>query len=230
MKTFFELIGTLNFFKFKGNPLKDGFTPYVDAACNRRYNMLFCDKLDVFRDEFRAQQMGAWSALLSKRPYPAALRAIADDHEHASRLRLLAYHRLREMRQPIARKQLLGVVVEVGSDAGLDVLAAYRDGRVQRIDNRETMRAFEPVQQSFESFIETLLSAAQVAVDRIGPWLRPRVAPPTAGMIRMSFLVSDGLYFGQGWLDAMREDALANPIILASDALRRVVDSDSAEK
>jgi hypothetical protein len=68
-----------------------------------------------------------------------------------------------------------------------------------------------------------LLNAAQAAVDRIGPWEKPRVAPPTPGMIRMSFLVSDGLYFGQGLLDVMQKDELAGPIIAAGTELLKSV-------
>jgi hypothetical protein len=43
------------------------------------------------------------------------------------------------------------------------------------------------------------------------------------GTIRMSFLVSDGLYFGQGVLAVMEKDSMAQPIINAGVALLKLI-------
>jgi hypothetical protein len=227
MKKFFALVGTLNILKFKRNPLRDGFTPYVDEVCNRNYNLLFCDRVEFFRSELGSVPAGIWDALLDKKVSIGKLWEIAEDPRLPSRARLLAYHRLRHVKQAVRHKHLLGVVVETGSDAGLDVLAAYRDGTVECIDSGERIVRIDS-DPLIAASVRALLEAGESVVVRIGPWLEPRIAPPTAGMVRMSFLVSDGLYFGQGWLDVMRNDELANPIITANDTLRHAVESAHA--
>jgi len=221
---FFELIGTLNILRFKSNPLRDGFTPYVSANCNRTYNLLFCDQLELIRGEFEALPVGVWEELLAKRVSIARLWEIAESDELPSRVRLLAYHRLRQLRQAVQYQHLFGVVIEIGSGMGLDVLAAYRDGTVERIDSVERVMRVDTAQPQSVASARALLEAGETVIARIGPWLQPRIAPPTAGMVRMSFLVSDGLYFGQGWIDVMRDDELASPIIAAGDALRHAVE------
>ena len=46
-------------------------------------------------------------------------------------------------------------------------------------------------------------------------------------MIRMTFLVSDGLYFGQGPMHVMEQDELAQPIIVASLELLKLVTQEN---
>jgi hypothetical protein len=219
MKRLFALLGKFSTFKSSGSPLRMGFVPFANEVCNRTYNLMFCDKLEVFRQAVGEKPEGVWTTLLAKTPYVAGLKTIAEDPSQESSLRMLACNRLRAMRQPMPMKELLGVVVEVGKDSGLEVLAAYHDGRVRHIDTAEKITSLESTQGTMAANLRRLLHASRAAVDRIGPWLQPRIAPPTAGMIRMSFLVSDGLYFGQGLLEVMAKDELAGPIIAASEAL-----------
>jgi hypothetical protein len=223
MKKLFASLGSLFTFARKNRSLREGFAPYADKNCNQVYNLLFCDKVTVFRREFGAAPQGAWETLLATEPHAAGLKAIADDASQESRARLLACRRLREQGQAVGPPKLLGVVVEVALPDGLDVLAAYPDGSVHYIHHRGTHAVFAPAPGAWQPTVLQLLNAAQAAVDRIGPWEKPRVAPPTPGMIRMSFLVSDGLYFGQGLLDVMQKDELAGPIIAAGTELLKSV-------
>jgi len=226
LKKVFTAIGHAVTFAKKGDPAKNGFSPYSDKSCNAVYNLLFCDKLDLFRKEIGENPQGVWTTLLALEPYAAGLKAIADDQSQESRLRILAYHRLREMQQVVPEKKLLGVVIEVGLGTGLDVLAAYPDGRVRYINHNETLSAFDPAPAAWMPTVRKLMAAAQSAVDQIGPWEQLRIAPPTAGMIRMSFLVSDGLYFGQGAMDVMEQDDMAKPIIATGVELLKLVAAD----
>ncbi len=223
------------------NVARDGYAPYGDSKCDQAYNQLFCDKVNAYRREFagsaqtrsaqtgsaQAGSAGPWSTLINSEPYLAGLRAIAENPEEGSRARLLASFRLRELQQPPVPKELLGVVVEVRLSEGLDVLAAYRDGTVRYIHHRGAIFVFEPAPLEWQPTLLRILSAAQAAVDRIGPWQPPRVAPPTEGMVRMSFLASDGLYFGQGLLTVMAKDELAGPIITAGTELLKLVTDPS---
>jgi hypothetical protein len=56
-------------------------------------------------------------------------------------------------------------------------------------------------------------------VERSGPWNQARRSPPGAGSFRLNFLVSDGLYFGEGPLEVMLRDPRAVPVLEAGTAL-----------
>lgn len=203
-------------------PTSSGFAPYKNDAFNHVYNLLFCDKRDLFRGGKKLSEDGPWIVLADNPPVDA-LRAIAEDESQESRLRMLAYNRLREMGESVPAKKLLGVVVEVGLEHGLDVIAAYPDGRARYINQVEKMSVFEAAPPQIAAKIPPLLAAAQQVVNQIGPWDKERLPPPHKGTIRLSFLVSDGLYFGQGPLEEFQRDAKAGPVIAATLALLNAI-------
>jgi hypothetical protein len=222
MKKFFELLGSAVSFKRRGF-WRRGHTPYKDSACNQFYNSLFCDDLSAVQKALGAAPHGVWSTVLAEQPDLGALRAVTQDRSLPSRPRLVAYRRLRDLQEAVVPRELLGSVIEVMLPKGLDVLAAYTDGTVHYIHHSEKISSFEPAPPAWRATISKLSNASQSAVDHIGPWLQPRVAPPTEAMIRMTFLVSDGLYFGQGLLAVMDKDPLAGPIIGAGTDLLKSV-------
>jgi len=203
-------------------PVASGFAPYKNDAFNQIYNLLFCDDRDLFRGGRKLPEDGPW-IVLADNPSVDALRAIAEDESQESRLRMLAYNRLREMGASVPTKKLLGVVVEVGLEHGLDVVAAYPDGRARYINQVEKMSVFETAPPEVAAKIPPLLAAAQQVVNQIGPWDKARRPPPQRGTIRLSFLVSDGLYFGQGPLEEFQQDPKAGPVIAATLALLNVI-------
>jgi hypothetical protein len=199
---------------------------YRNPACNGIYNLLFCDDIELFRAGTDKEPQGPWLAVLAENPDAAALRDIAEDPAQESRLRVLAYNRLREAGEPVPAKKLLGVIIEMSFDEGLDVLAAFPDGRLRYINHSEKMAVFEAFAPDIEAKIKKLLEVSQPAVDRLGPWDRARLAPPARGIVRMTFLVSDGLYFGHGPFDQMQKDPMGGPILAASmDLLQAVVEA-----
>ena len=56
------------------------------------------------------------------------LETIAGDTAVESRVRVLAFNRLRAMKRPVPTKQLLGTIIEFPQPDGLDTLAAFVDG------------------------------------------------------------------------------------------------------
>lgn len=203
------------------------YSPYEQTQINFIYNLLFCDDLNLFRSSTEPQ--GVWAAILDARPGAAALARIAEDATEESRIRYLAYGQLRTLGVPVSSKVLLGVVVEVQLEGGLDVLAAFPDGRVRYINQTGKMTIFEPAPPEIALLIQQLIAAARPIVNQIGPWDQARLPPPSQGRVRITFLVSDGLYFGEGPYAALRQDAMAGPVLAAAEQLLQALVNQTIE-
>ncbi|MES3021121.1 MAG: hypothetical protein V4857_05995 [Pseudomonadota bacterium] len=202
------------------------FAPYVSRATNGIYNLLFSDNTTVFKPK-RSVSPAPWQAILfSSPPDFAALEALAADAAQEGQIRYLAYARLRRHGQPVRPKILLGVIIEVRLPDGLDTLAAFSDGGVHYINQSGKQIA---IRNSLKTMVGELLDASDSVVAQIGPWSKARQPPPVRGNIRLSFLVSDGLYFGEGPMAAMQREPMAGPIIRHATELLSVLgkmDSD----
>jgi hypothetical protein len=205
------------------------FAPYKNEAFNHIYNLLFCDNFRLLRAGENKELSATWAALRAEDANIETLNAIAKDESQESRVRVLAYNRLREKNQPVPAKKLLGVIIEVGLKEGLDVLAAFPDDRVRYINHVEKMSVFEASPPDIQAKIRKLLDASQRAVEKIGPWNKARLAPPGTGTIRITFLVSDGLYLGQGPMDVLQRDAMAGRILAAGTELLQAVVNKTLE-
>jgi hypothetical protein len=197
------------------------YAPYASDAANSIYNLLFCDDPVAFA----AQDEAAcdWQVALASDPADvAALESLAADPSEEGRFRYLAFRRLHAEGRSVLKKLLLGVIVEVALDEGLDTLAAYAEGGVRYVNQSGKMAVIEDV-PAFFPYVERLFAAAQPVVEAIGPWEEPRRAPPATGNIRMTFLVSDGLYFGEGPLAVMQREPMAAPIIQRAIELLQAV-------
>lgn len=204
------------------------YAPYKSEAANEIYNLLFCDDLGAFTAISPGQQATPWQLVLASNPIDMpSLAALAADQTQEGRVRYLAFQRLRLSGQTVPQRQLLGVIVEVPLSGGLDTLAAYTDGGVRYINQSGKMLIAESV-PLFEPLVARLFEASQLVVSRIGPWNEARREPPRAGRVRLTFLVSDGLYFGEGLLSAMQQERLAAPVIQrATELLQAVVAEDT---
>jgi hypothetical protein len=153
----------------------------------------------------------------------SALEALAADVSQEGRLRALANQRLRSAGKKVTGKILLGVIVEVPLSEGLDTLAAYSEGGARYINKTGKLGVFEGV-ASLKPLIQDLLKASQQVVDRIGPSEHPRSPPPKGDNIRITFLVSDGLYVGEGAMSQMQRDPMGAPVVrTATTLLQQVV-------
>jgi len=197
--------------------------PYTEPHLNFLYNLLFCDDVELFRRNGDAPADEPWRTLLAAEPSPAGLRRIADDPHAESRVRALAFRRLREIGYEVPAKILLGAIVEVPLERGLDTLAAFSDGRVRYINQTGAASIFEGGPAVVETLARELIVAALPLVQRIGPWDGARLAAPPRGAVRLSFLVSDGLYFGQGSFAQLEKDALGGPVLAKAGELLQAV-------
>ncbi|HEY7202258.1 MAG TPA: hypothetical protein VIC57_18700 [Candidatus Dormibacteraeota bacterium] len=139
-----------------------------------------------------------------------------------SRHTLQAWSALRELgtRPPAAAgRTVLGVVVEVPMDAGLDLLAAYADRSARYYNHGGGGVVWERADDRLDGPIDGVLAAGQAVADRIGPWEGPRPAPPGAGRIRLNMLTPSGIHFGEGPHAGMAADPVGGPLVEAATAL-----------
>jgi hypothetical protein len=200
------------------------YRPYRETSSNFLYNLLFCDDPALFRGNDQAPPTGALAVLLSSNPRSEDLARIASDEQQESRVRILAFNALRSRRVTVPRGRVLGVVVEVPVGGGLDTLAAFSDGRMRYINHSEKVAIFETTPASIEPSRQRLMQTAATAAAHIGPWDHPRLPPPAEGRVRLTFLVSDGLYFGEGPFSAIQQDPVGGPVLMAAaDLLKKIV-------
>lgn len=166
----------------------------------------------------------AREALVAGHPEEAvsAWRAITEMPSLDSRHYAQAWHFLRGQGiQPPAEKakMLLGVVVEMPMDGGLDLLAAYPEHTARYYNYSGAAVVWEHANPSLDPFIDALLQGGERILQAIGPWEQPRPSAPPPGNIRISILAPAGLHFGQGPFKLMSADPLAKPAIDAATIL-----------
>lgn len=193
--------------------------PYEDDATNVIYQLLFCDQPALFEKHYTGTLEPPWPILFSKEPDLNKLKTIANDKQQESRVRALAFNRLRAAGESVITKEYLGTIIEVRLEEGLDTLAVFADGGARYINYSGKVAVVEGRPSPFDDEIKGVIDSSKPIVAAIGPWEEERLPPPKVGNIRMTFLVSDGLYFGEGPMGAMQQDALAGPLISAATNL-----------
>jgi hypothetical protein len=196
-----------------------GITPYRNSAFNKLYNLLFCDDAALLRQSNGQTMTYPWNLLTSTGPSIEELKKLNTDKTAGTRAQILAANLLAASGHSLGSKDLMGVVIEVGLENGLDVLAAYKDGTARYINQAEKMIVWDSPTMSSQILIDNLFSAGEKVVNQIGPWKKPRLSQPANGTVRLSFLVSDGLYFGQGPFEVLSKDAMGGPVIQAATQL-----------
>jgi hypothetical protein len=193
--------------------------PYQEDSTNLIYNWLFCDNITLFRNNIRKPYSYPWDILLNDKTDIAGLQKITADATIESRAKILAYNQLAKNNYFSEKKELLAVIVEVGLDEGPDTLAAFKDGTARYINQTGKMIIWESPESSSDKLIKELFANSAPIISQIGPWHAARRPQPASGMARISFLVSDGLYFGEAPMNALFNDALAKPALLSATAL-----------
>ena len=193
--------------------------PYKDDSTNLIYQLLFCDRLQFHKANYSGEVEPPWSTLFRDPPDLDAIEKIATDSNQESRVRMLACNVLREAGRVVPEKEYLGTIIEVGLPEGLDTLAVFADGGVRYINYTGKIAVVEGTPSAFDNEITNVIEGSKPIVAAIGPWDKARLPPPVEGNIRMTFFVSDGLYFGEGPMDAMQRETLASPLISAATQL-----------
>jgi hypothetical protein len=111
--------------------------PYKDPSVNEIYELLFCDDIELYKKGNKQTHDYPWNILLSNTINDNDLQKIIEDKGIEKRIKILAYKKLSV--SPQIKKKLLAVIVEVGLDNGLDVLASFGDGTARYINQTGKM-------------------------------------------------------------------------------------------
>jgi hypothetical protein len=158
------------------------------------------------------------------------LENITTDRNVETRVKMLAYDQLRSNGEPINKRELLAVIIEVGLDDGLDVLASYQDGTARYLNHAGSVLIWEATDAQSHQLTDNLFNNSIAIVSKIGPWNNPRRPHPATGNVRLSFIVSDGLYFGEGPINVLFNDALAKPALNSATELMQYLTEKAITK
>lgn len=218
-----------SFFKKSSEQVNTSIDPYKDTAANQIYNLLFCDNLDLYKANLKEPHPYPWDILLFESSTVSDLQKVIDDSTSESRMKVLAYNRQLSIGHKPNKKELFAVIVEVGLDSGLDVLASFSDGTARYINQTEKILVWETKDKKSNEFTKDLFLKSQKIVNQIGAWDKPRRPAPTKGNVRITFLVSDGLYFGEGPMDVLFNDPMASPALTSATNLMKYITEKSLE-
>ena len=205
-------MGVFNIFSKKSTK------PYKGEGLNKVYDLLFCDNIDLYKSETK-ELIYPWDILLADTLDIDKLRAMTNDKKLEARNRILAYNLLLANGSSTNEKELLGVIVEVGLTQGLDVLAAFIDGTARYINHSEKLLVWETQTEQSHELMKKLFSESIKVVNQIGPWDKGRKPFPSKDMVRLTFLVSDGFYFGEGPFEDFQNDPMGGPVINSATEL-----------
>lgn len=200
---------------------KTAYEPYPEGTANRFYSLLFCD----IPSNYLAWAEGPASWIFNPQFNEKAVRAVADDKNVESRVRALAFRRLKREMCSVPQRLLLGAIVETPLPRGLDTLGAYIDGRIRYIHGSGKQITIERDVPSTRDARKALLAAAQDVVDELSPLGEARSPPPKQPNVRVTAVCSDGLYVGEANLEQLTSDPLGGPLLRATaDLLNAVVE------
>jgi hypothetical protein len=163
--------------------------------------------------------------LLDKGDKPSAIEAyqtITETSGYESRHYLQAWHFLRQLgvNPPADKAKIVyGVVVEVGMERGVDIVAAYTDYTARYLNFSGAGEIWERPNSSLDGQIRALLEAGQKVANMIGPWEQERPEAPANGNVRLNMLTPSGLHFGYGGFKTLSNDPMGKSLIDPATAL-----------
>ena len=121
--------GLFGFFKKSTAQTQTQFSidPYKDSSTNYIYNLLFCDNLNLYKQSIQKPYTYPFDILFSETSSVDDLQKIIEDINSDPRIRVLAFNKQLASGHKPTQKEILAVIVEVGLDSGLDVLASFNN-------------------------------------------------------------------------------------------------------
>ena len=216
-------MGLFDFLKKSRQQSVTSSNPYNDATTNLIYNLLFCDNIELYKANLAGPVDYPFDVLFSATSTTEDLQKVIDDSSFDTRIKVLAYNKQLAAGHKPANKELLAVTVEIGLEKGLDVLASFQDGTARYINQTGKMIIWETTDETSQKLTSELFLKSAAIVANIGPWDKARRPAPAKGSMRLSFLVSDGLYFGEGPIDMLFNDPMASPALDCATQLMKYI-------
>src|SRR5215813_1091077 len=141
--------------------------PYSDESTNLIYQLLFCDRVELYEQHHTGQVEPPWSTLFSPTSDFTALTKITEDTQSESRVRMLAFNILRQAGRVVPKKEYLGTIIEVPLDEGLDTMAVFADGGVRYINHSGKVVVVEGSPSPFDEEIGAVIKASKPIVAAI---------------------------------------------------------------
>jgi hypothetical protein len=222
-------MGLFSFFKKSTDQSKTSTDPYKDTATNLIYNLLFCDNIELYNTNTQSSHTYPFDILFSETSSVTDLQKVIDDSISEPRVKILAYNKQIASGHKPAKKEILAVIIEVGLKNGLDVLASFNNGTARYINQTGKILIWETTDDTSNKLTSELFTKSQDIVNQIGAWDKPRRPAPTKGNVRITFLVSDGLYFGEGPIDILFNDPMASPALTTATQLMQYLTEKSLQ-
>jgi hypothetical protein len=200
---------------------------FINPEYNALYDLLFCDHIDLNRPDVATTVLPEW--LLN---FPSLSESeqllLAKNTDLPSRWRILA-HRHLQGHAHASDSPLLGIILELHHEDGLDILAVYEDLSARLLHHSGKILIVESAPlATWKNSVEQLFSAGESVLPYIGPWEDARKPPPGKGMGRISFLKGHQLYFGEGPIAALYNDAMAGPVLQSGEfILASIIETSS---
>jgi len=221
-------MGLFNFFKKPTAQNELLIAPYKESSTNVMYNLLFCDNLNLYKEKTPQPYTYPFDILFAENSSVIELQKIIDDTDSEPRVKLLAYNRQLSSGHKPDKKELLAVIVEVGLDDGLDVLASFKNGTARYINQTGKILVWETTtDKTSNELTKDLFLNSQNIVNQIGVWDKPRRPQPAKGNVRITFLVSDGIYFGEGPMNILFNDPMGKPALTKATELMKYLTETS---
>ncbi len=225
-------MGLFSFFKKSPaqTQIQSSIDPYKDSSANFIYNLLFCDNPNLYKEKTQQPYTYPFDILFSETSSVTDLQKIIDDKNSDPRIKVLAYNKQLASGHKPNKKELLAVIVEVGLDEGLDVLASFNNGTARYINHSGKILVWETTDDiTANKITNDLFASSENIVKQIGAWDKPRRPNPTKGNVRITFLVSDGLYFGEGPMEVLFNDPMASPALTKATELMQYLTQKSLD-
>ena len=139
-----------------------------------------------------------------------------------SRTYLQAWHCLRSIGiEPTdgVRSEVNGIVVEVGLDQGVDVVAAYQDHSARYINHSGAAVIWDEDSAEMNAHIEPFLEVAAAIGANTSPLDGDHPPPPQRGFMLINVLTPGGIHIGMGPLTDLQGDPMGSAVIKTAMSL-----------
>ena len=224
-------MGLFSFFKKSAQvPTQTSINPYKDSSANFIYNLVFCDNPDLYKEKTQPSNLYPYDILFAETSSITDLQKIIDDQNADPGIKVLAYNRQLATGYKPGKKELLGVIVEVGLDGGLDVLASFENGTARYINHTENVLILETTDDEAANKITNELFAFSEYCGSDRPLGQTQTTQFYERKCENHLSVSDGLYFGEGPINTLFNDPMVAPALAKATELMQYLTRKSLDK